>query len=110
MIKEGLEEVAEKGVKAEDVVKGLETTLEELVPALLEQIPDLSTKQLRRALTSVINFVGKAQDDTEIGAMRDAERRFLGGMVLLVESSRQYYVHILKQLQQEAKEQENGKE
>lgn len=99
------EEVKPK-ISRQEVVKGLENTLESLQPELLKRVDDMSTKQLRRLLKAVVNFICTAQDDTDTGALGQLEQKTMGAMILAIETSRQYYLHILKELQEE---QENAK-
>ncbi len=93
-------------INPEDVVRGLETTLEELEPVLKDQIDGMSTKQLRRALDAAITFIAKAKDERDMGALGHQEQRFIGGLITLIESSRQYYLHIIGQIQKEQMEAE----
>lgn len=106
--------IEKEPIRVEDVIRGLETTLEELYPVLMEQIDDMSTKQLRRAFKSTLTFIAQAKDETEVGGLGQKEQMYLGGLITLVEVSRQYYLHIIKQIQQEnaakAKGESNGEE
>lgn len=102
-------------ITEENVIRGIETTLQELPPRLFDNIDNMSTKQLRRALRGTINYLATKTDDTEMEALKPVEQQFIGSMHMLAEMSIQYSIHILRehykeQAEKEQQEQENENE
>lgn len=91
---------------SKDIVRGLERTLGDLGPKLVDQVDNLSTKQLRRALKASINFIYKADDKIDESALKQEELRFIGEMFALIETGKQYTLNIIAELQKEREERE----
>jgi hypothetical protein len=85
----------------ENIVEGVERTLNELGTKLPDQIDAMSPKQLRRALKATVNYIYKKDPDVDLKTMAKREQDFLGGMFSLVEAGASYTMHILGELQRE---------
>lgn len=92
----------------ENYIKGLEMTLNELQPKLDEQVDGLSTKQLRRALKATISYVTTRDDERDSGALKPEENEFIGGLFAAYETSVQYAIHIIGQLQKQQQDAEES--
>ncbi len=92
----------------ENYIKGLELTLKELKPKLDDQVDGLSTKQLRRALKATISYVTTREDDRDAGALKPEENEFIGGLFAAYETSVQYAIHIIGQLQKQQQDAEKS--
>lgn len=90
--------------KSQAYIKGLEMTLGDLQPRLHDQIDGLSTKQLRRALKASVNYITTRTDDTDAKALPESEREFLGGMFAAIETSVQYAINVIGELQHKQQE------
>lgn len=96
--------------QVKNIVKGLETTLTELKPRLTEQVDGMTTKQLRRALKASINFITTKTDDTDVNALGESEKEFLGGIFAAVEARVHYSLHIISEIQREEIQKQNDAE
>jgi hypothetical protein len=85
----------------ENIVEGVERTLNELGTKLPNQIDAMSPKQLRRALKATVNYIYKKDPDVDLTSMAKREQDFLGGMFSLVEAGASYTMHILGELQRD---------
>lgn len=85
--------------KSQAYIKGLKMTLNELQSRLHDQADGLSTKQLRRALKASVNYITTRTDDTDAKALPESEREFLGGMFAAIETSVQYAINVIGELQ-----------
>jgi hypothetical protein len=113
IINEDLEDVEAIEKMQGNIVENIERVLSQLGESLPEQVDGLSQKQLRRALKATINYVYKKEDDTVTDSLSDREKKFIGGMITLVEAGTQYSMHIIselhqQQLEQQAKEKDNA--
>ena len=98
---------------ADNIVLGLERTLEELGEELLGKVDGFSTKQLRKVLKAHINFTSTKDHKYEHSpsySEQDKERvlKFLAGLDALHEASVQYAIYILGQVQKEQDEKSKG--
>jgi len=94
----------------QDMIKGLEMTLDDLRPRLYDTVDGLTTKQLRRSLKAAINFIATREDDTNIEALLEGEKMFIGSLFSLIETSANYRVHILAKIQKEVAETAKGEQ
>ncbi len=101
-----LDPVSEEKVEklAENILEGVERTLQDLGSKLPEQVDAMSSKQLRRALKATINYIYKKDPDVDLKALAEREQKFLGSMFTLVEAGASYTMHILGELQREQDE------
>ncbi len=93
---------------AENYIKGLEMTLNELQPKLDAQVDGLSTKQLRRALKATISYVTTREDDRDASALKPEENEFIGGLFAAIESGVQYSIHIIGEMQRQQQDAEKA--
>jgi hypothetical protein len=92
---------------ADNIVLGLERTLEDLGEKLPLEVDGMSAKQLRRAMKALIGYTATRADISDIKTLTERERKFLAGLMALQESSINYTIHILGQVQQAQDAKEN---
>jgi len=84
---------------ASNIYKGLEYTVVELQGKLPDEVDNLSTKQLRRALKAVIMYPDIPDEVAD--AMSESEKKFNASMLALHQAGVQLEIRAIGQLQRE---------
>lgn len=99
-------DIQEEGFEALKV--GLETTLHRLGSTLPEDIDGASTKGLRRALKTLVEYMYTRQPSLDFNSLTKREARFIGELITLHETATQYTIQTIAEIQKEQQTQEEN--
>jgi len=92
----------------ESLKVGLETTLHKLGDTLPDNIDETSTKGLRRALKTLVEYMYTRQPTLDFNTVTKREARFIGDLITLHETATQYTIQTIAEIQKEQQTQEEN--